>query len=214
MRGQGEGSVFKDNGTGLWTGIVELPGRDGKRRRKTIRRKNKRDLLDALSAEKEALKQRGDLPTKGQTAEQWFAYWLRLVAKEVRPNTYDGYMRSVNNHIVPEIGKVKLDKLTAAHVRRVHDSILEKKLSSTTALLAHRIMSASFKIAVREGRMHRNPAELTNAPRKAVVHREAFDVGEALKVSRACCERRPDGRTVGDSIAHRGSPWGSDRPRS
>ena len=186
MRGKGEGSVFKDKGSGLWTAIVELPPRDGTRRRKTVRRKTKRELLIELDAMKAQLRLRGDLPTSGQTVEQWLTYWLDQIAvKEVRPNTFYGYRASVKNHIIPAIGKVKLERITPAHIRRVHDSvIIDKELSSTTALLAHRTMSVAFNVAVREGRMGRNPTSLTNAPRKAVAPQEAFDVDEAVTVLR------------------------------
>lgn len=181
MRGKGEGSVFQDKSTGLWTAVIELPPLNGERRRKKIRRKSKKELLAVMTEAKAELARRGDLPTANQTVEQWMNYWVEQVAaKEVRPNTLDGYRRTVKNHIIPAIGKVKLDKLTATHVRRVHDSILAKGLSSTTALLAHRTMSVSFKIAMREGRIGRNPAELTAAPRKARPTLEALDLDEAL----------------------------------
>lgn len=193
MRGKGEGSVFKDQRTGLWTGVIELPPLNGDRRRKKIRRKNKKDLLAAMAAAKTELERLGDLPTANQTAEQWFGYWLKQVVKEVRPNTFDGYQRTVNNHIIPSIGKVKLDKLTATHVRRVHDGILAKGLSSTTALLAHRTMSVSFKMAVQEGRISRNPCTLTAAPRKARSTLEAFDLSEALRFLEHVLQESPRG---------------------
>ena len=184
MRGKGEGSIFKDTRTGLWTAIVELPPRDGKRRRKTIRRKTKAAVVAELSAVREELRKRGDLPTAGQTVEQWFTYWVeQIAAKEVRPKTLDGYRATVRNHIIPTIGHVKLERVTPAHIRRVHDRItIDLSLSSTTALLAHRIMAASFKIAMREGRIGRNPAELTNAPRKAAPVLEALSLEEAIAV--------------------------------
>lgn len=186
MRGKGEGSVFKDARTGLWTAIIELPARDGDRRRKTIRRKRKQDVLDEMSNVKAELKKRGDLPTKGQTVEQWFAYWQsEIAAKRVRPKTLSGYTASVG-HITKAIGKVKLESVTAAHVRRVHNHITETLgLSSTTALLAHRVMAVSFKDALREGRVSRNPAELTDAPRKAAASLEVLTLEEALKVLQA-----------------------------
>lgn len=188
MRGKGEGAVFrtpKDITKPLqyWTGSIELPPLDGERRRKVVRRKNKKELLAELDRLRGELSKRGDLPTAGQTVEQWLTYWVeQIAAREVRPNTIDGYRRTVHNHIIPAIGKVKLEKITAAHVRRVHDAILAKGLSSTTALLAHRIMSVSFKIAVREGRIGMNPAMLTNAPRRARPELEALDVPEAIRM--------------------------------
>lgn len=182
MRGKGEGSVFKDS-RGLWNGVIELPSLNGERRRKTIRRKNKKDLMVALAAAKHELELRGDLPTANQTVQQWFTYWVeQIAAKEVRPNTLDGYRRAVHNHIIPTIGKVKLDKITATHIRRVHDAVIAKGNNSTTALLVHRVMAASFKIAVREGRIGRNPAALTAAPRKAVSALDVLDLPESLSL--------------------------------
>lgn len=189
MRGKGEGAVYRvpaDRSKPLkyWTGAIELPpGPNGKRRRKPVRRKNKAELLAVMADLKADLATRGDLPTKSQTVEQWFTYWVEhIAAKEVRPNTLDGYRRTIKNHIIPAIGKVKLDKLTATHIRRVHDAITSKGLSSTTALLAHRTMSVSLKVAYREGRIGRNPAELTAAPRKARPNLKALDLPEALQL--------------------------------
>lgn len=188
VRSNGEGAVYRvpaDTTKPLqyYTGTIELPPLNGKRRRKVVRRKNKKDLLAELDRLRGDLATRGDLPTAGQTVAQWFTYWVeQIAAREVRPNTLDGYRRTVNNHIIPAIGKVKLEKVTAAHIRRVHDGILAKGLSSTTALLAHRTMSVSLKIAVREGRIGRNPAELTNAPRKAAPTLVALDLVDAMQM--------------------------------
>lgn len=220
MRGKGEGAVFrvpKDKRKPLkyWQGAIELPPLNGERRRKVIRRKDKKELLTVLAETKSELQRLGDLPTANQTVEQWFRYWLKQVAKEVRPNTFDGYKRSVENHIIPAIGKVKLDKLTATHIRRVHDGILEKGLSSTTALLAHRTMSGSFKMAMREGRIGRNPTTLTAAPRKAIVKLDVLDQTESLELLEHTLES-PD-RVVWAtyllSAARRGETIGLERDR-
>lgn len=185
MRGKGEGSIFKDS-RGLWNGVIELPSHNGDRRRKVVRRKDKKELLLEMQRLQAELSRQGDLPTGGQTVEQWMNYWLReIAAKSVRPNTLDGYQRTVHNHILPAIGKVKLEKLTPTHIRRVHDAILDKGLSPTTALLAHRVMTTSFKVAMREGRMGRNPAALTEAPRKKPAELHALDLDEAIHIIRS-----------------------------
>lgn len=222
MRGKGEGAVFrvpKDKTKPLkyWQGVVELPrGPNGERRRKFVRRKDKAALLSELSKQRADLEKRGDLPTSTTTVEKWFTYWLtNIAAKKVRPNTLDGYRRTVNNHIIPAIGKVKLDKVTAAHVRRVHDAIIEKGNNSTTALLAHRTMSVSFKAAIREGRIGRNPANLTDAPRKAATALHALDLPEAVQLL-AHLATDPQGAlwaTVLLSGARRGEVIGLERDR-
>lgn len=193
-RGKGEGSIFKDS-RGLWNAVVELPSHDGKRRRKVIRSKDKRIVASKLSELRSDLEELGDLPTASLTVEQWMTYWFAQIAtKRVRPNTASGYKSVIWNQIIPEIGSIRLDKLQASHVRRVHARITttakdpkhpEKgTLSSTYALNAHRVMSKAFTHAEREGRMTRNPAKLTDAPRKAHPALHALDVNEAVEVIR------------------------------
>ncbi len=190
MRGKGEGAIYRvpaDRAKPLqhWTATIELPpGPKGERRRKTVRRKNKAELLTELKKLRADFERTGNLPTSGETVEQWFRHWLESVAKRVRPNTYDQYRNTVEKHVIPAIGNVRLAQVGPTHIKRVHDAVLAKGLSSTTALLAHRTMSTSFKVALREGRMTRNPATLVDAPPKAAPKLEALELDEALQVLR------------------------------
>lgn len=193
MRGKGEGSVYKD-ARGYWTTAIELPSHDGKRRRKVIRSKDKRTVVAKLTEVKRELETRGDLPTASTDVEMWFAYWLDKVAvHEVRPKTFAGYRSTTKQHIVPGLGpRTKLDKITPATVRQVHERILSRGLTSTYALNAHRIMSRSLEIAVREGKIGRNPAKLVDAPRKDVVRLDVLNLEEAIHLLEVV-SRRPDG---------------------
>ena len=183
QRGKGEGAIYQ-NAEGLWTAVVELPMIEGKRRRKVIRSKDKNTVIRKLTEMKAQLQERGDLPTESQTVAQWAKYWLENIAvKEVRPNTMSNYRTQFEKHINPVIGNVRLDKLTPAHIRRVTDK-LEENFSSTYALNAHRVMSTCFTTAEREGRISRNPAKLTKAPRKARAQLEVLTTTEAASLIR------------------------------
>jgi len=186
MRGKGESSVFKD-ARGLWTAAIELPaGPNGVRRRKVIRRKLKKDLLVELARVKADVLVRKNIPTREWTTEQWFTYWYHdIAAKNVRYNTLMGYRAVVFKYIIPTIGKVKLDRLDAAHIIQVHDSITEgAKLSTTYAALAHRVMSASFKVAMLQKRISQDPTSLVKAPKKKVLEPDTLTLQEALDVLR------------------------------
>lgn len=184
MRGKGEGSLYK-RADGYWVAKIELPTRDGQRRNKRIVRKTKGDAQRALTDLVIELRKHGDLPTDSQTVEQWFTYWLdSLASKQNRPKTIAGYRSVVNGWIIPTIGRVKLSKLTAAHIRRVTDAMLEADppMSSTYALNAHRIMSSSLTEAHREGRITVNPAKVAKAPRRSRTELEALTLSEAIRV--------------------------------
>ena len=165
MRGKGEGSVFRDS-RGLWTAKVELPSHDGIRRTKVVRSKNKADVLRKLADMKKELERAGDLPTASQTLESWLTYWLdKVAAKRVRPSTLYTYRKQLESQVIPVLGTVRLDKLTSAHIRRLHDHMTSAGLSSTYALTTHRLLSKALTDAVREGRVSRNVATLVDAPK-------------------------------------------------
>lgn len=182
MRGKGEGAIFEDEVRGLWTAIIELPPDPvtGKRRRKTIRRKDKGDLLAERSRIMLDLDRTGDLPTSSPILEAWIQLWLtKIAAPRLKPRTLEGYRSYMEQYVIPSIGRYRLDKLTPAHIRRVHEAVTEQGLSSTTALQAHRILSKCLTDAMREGRVPRNVATLVAAPRKAITKQSALTADQA-----------------------------------
>lgn len=187
-RGKGEGSIFKD-GRGLWTAAIELPPRDGTRRRKTIRSKDKKVVIQKLRDLQAELKKIGDLETKSYTVQQWMDEWLRTIAaKNNRPKTLATYRSLVKNEIIPVLGKTKLDKLTPADVRRMNHGIVEAGRSSTTAAQVHRILSVALKYAEREGKVSRNVATLVDPPRRSKPNLTILNLDQGLAVLEAAAK--------------------------
>ncbi len=186
MRGKGEGSIYKDS-RGLWTAVVELPQHDGSRRRKAIRSKSKATVLAKLRAAQHQLAESGDLPTRDVTLAQWIDEWFSAIAQlKVRPKTAHTYRGLIDREILPSIGSIKLDKLTTTDVRRMLATVTgQHGLSSSTAAQVHRILSVALKYAVREGKITRNVAALTDAPRRAATNLAALNVDEGFTVIQA-----------------------------
>lgn len=191
----GAGSVRWREDKGMYVATLELPPKDGKRRRRFIYAPTKPEVLDRLRDERRRFEDVGDLPTRTMRTAAWLTYWLEsIAAKEIRPATLRGYRSVVERHIIPAIGDQRIDRLTAAHVRAVHERITSTPknaehpekgtLSSTYALNAHRVLSSALTAAEREGLIVRNPAEVVKAPRKQRTQLEALDVPEALLIIR------------------------------
>lgn len=179
-RGKGESSVYKDD-RGYWVTAITLPSRDGKRRRKVIRRTSKTEVLAEMDRYRAELREYGDLNTNDMTVKQWFAYWLKNIAiKDVRPKTFERYEQISRIWVVPTIGTVRMSHLKAAHIRQVTEAMVDAGGSPDTAVTAHRIMSVAFEWAVREQKLNRNPAKLMAAPRKGVPKLEVLDLQETL----------------------------------
>lgn len=183
MRGKGEGSVYQQK-DGLWAVAIELPSHDGRRRRKVIRRKEKRAVLQELHRLRKHLEQHGDVRTDSINVETWFTYWLDSIVRPRRaPATYTSYRNQLVNNIIPYLGAEKrLDKITPQNLRGLEAHYLEQGFSSAHAAHAFAVVKRSLKDAVKEGRIPANPADIVDAPRIKKIEQQALTAPEAITV--------------------------------
>lgn len=196
-RRAGEGTIHqRPNGT--YCGQVDI-GTDfnGKRRRKTVYGRTSEEVTKKMRALLHQLDINGDLPTSDITVGKWLDDWLvRIASQRVKPGTYRSYKTSVNSHIKPSIGNIRLSRLSVAHLRKMHADITSRParrggtVSSTTAHNAHRVLSAALADAVREGRVGRNIASVIAAPPKADNERRGLDATAAVALLRAAPDSR------------------------
>jgi integrase len=71
----------------------------------------------------------------------------------------------MRKHIVPAIGRIRLDNLTPAHVRELHTKVAAAGVSSRTVQLAHAVLRTMLSEAMREQLVARNVATLVRTPR-------------------------------------------------
>lgn len=171
-------------GDGKWVGVVELPARDGKRRRKPVVRSTEAAAVRARGQLLDQLARRGDIHTESMSAATWFAYWLdQIIAKDVAPATRDAYAKDVKNHLIPYLGaRTRLDRITPTKVRGLEAYMLDKGLSSGTANGAFSTLRRSLRDAHREGRIETNPCMMVQPPRVRTAERDALTVDEAITV--------------------------------
>ncbi len=184
-RGAGDGSIYQRK-DGRWMGSIMLGYKpDGKPNRRVVYGKTRREVVDKLDALKSDYK-RGTLtaPTKrtvgeylvgdvkafvtGEAVGGWLETHKRFGGKKgkgLRPNTYRGYASILKNHVLPEIGRVQLQKLTPDHLERLYKAILNKKrrdgknLSMRQAHLAHQVLRIALQAAVEKDIVKRNPCD-------------------------------------------------------
>ena len=117
-RGNGEGTVSKRK-DGRWEGrtFVLLP--NGGRVRRTVYGRTKAEVVDKLAELHEKTRQGVVMPKAGMTVAEYLTGWLEDVARrKVRPRTFENYEMVVRVHLVPGLGRKRLDRLTPADVRR------------------------------------------------------------------------------------------------
>ena len=82
----------------------------------------------------------------------------------VRQRTWERYEQFVRVHLTPALGKIKLAKLTPAHVRGLYRDKLNSGLAPRTVLHIHRAFSKALKQAAADGLIPRNPAAPVKPP--------------------------------------------------
>jgi integrase len=164
-RDKGAGTLRK-RPDGTWEGRVELePGPNGQRRRRSVYGKTKGEVQQKIKALLAQQEQGVNLAAPRQTVAQFLAEWLaEVVQRKNKPSTHESYSYVVHHHLVPHIGHVQLDALTAAHVRRMVNALSDTELSARTVRYALTVLRIALNRAMKDGRVARNVAQLVDSP--------------------------------------------------
>lgn len=129
------------------------------------------------------------------TVEQWLTHWLdNIAAPFVRENTIAGYRVAVNVHLVPGLGKHRLDRLEPEHLEKLYVRMMKNGSAPATAHQAHRTLRTALNEAVRRGHLARNPATLAKAPRLPETEVEPYTVDEIRLLLKTAMEGRNGAR--------------------
>jgi integrase len=103
---------------------------------------------------------------KNLRVEEYLDRWLKgSVQGNVKPITYESYERIIRVHVVPTLGRVKLNKLNPLHLQSLYRERLDSGLSARTVQYIHVVMHRALKQAVRWGLVPRNVSEAVDPPR-------------------------------------------------
>lgn len=183
-RGRGEGSIRRKPGRDLWEVTVNL-GYDaqGKRRRITKYAKTKREAL-ALLAELQQQAATGTLPEPTRlTVEAYLTHWLEDVMRPtLRPSTYARYESLVRNHLVPRIGRTKLQQLKPSQVQALYSQMEADGVGARTRELAHVVLRKALQQAVEWGYLATNPCDRVRRPRAPKRRMEVLTPEQAARL--------------------------------
>lgn len=78
--------------------------------------------------------------------------------------TITGYREIARNHVIPTLGKKRIETISGRDLDNLYGSILEKGLSTARARHAHALISRALGQAVKWGWIDRNVAKLASPP--------------------------------------------------
>ena len=181
-RSHGEGGVYQRESDGRWVGAVDLGWIDGKRRRRVVYGRTEREVLGKLRDMRRASERGQDLSARPRTVAEWLAEWMAEVKAHdgTRTTTLRRYQQIVDGHLVPVLGKVRLDHLAPRDVQRLLSERRES-VSAATLVKIHGVLRVALADAERMELVPRNVARAVRPPSLTREERRALTVSEAQR---------------------------------
>jgi integrase len=169
-----------------------------KRDRAYLYGKTRAEVADALAVA--LAKKRTDgaqaLAPAPETVSAYLDRWLETAKASLRASTFRSYSQLVNDHIKPEIGSVRLAKLTPSHVQALLTKKLAEGKSPRTVLHIHSALRRALRRAVDLGLISRNVATVGIDKPRAEKGESAYL--DALEIQRLLA----GARTAGDRLVN------------
>lgn len=144
---------------------MDLGWADGKRQRRAVYARTRAEVATKVGvlvrAQQDGMIRLGPAQKLGDYLEAW----LVSIEGAVRPRTLQTIRMYVRRHIVPDLGKARLDKLPPQRVQALLDSKLKAGLAPQSVIHIRAILRRALGRAMRYGWVHRNVAVLTDPPR-------------------------------------------------
>jgi len=178
-RANGEGSIRKRK-DGRWEGrfTAAYDPETGKQIFKNVLGKTQAEVKEKLKKAMEEA-QGLDVIRSGQyTVAEWMRLWFETYSKpSLREASAENYRNYIENHIIPHIGDIKLNKLTPLDIQKMYNETKTsgrvqrykdmKDLSVSNRLVRgmHMVLHGCLDQAVREGLLTKNPTNDCKIPK-------------------------------------------------
>ena len=161
----------------------------GKRVRKTVYGSTRAEVVTKLK-KLHAAEQNGTLLASRDTAtvEAWLRTWYAAATPKLKSNTQRAYLSRIDRYLVPHLGKHRLDRLTPQHVTAMYDALRAQGLAEGTLRQCHAVLHRALRVAMRQGKLVVNVADMIDPPTTAQQPRKALTLDEAWAVLRTAGE--------------------------
>ena len=185
-RGRGEGAIYYVERRKEWCASASfgVDPETGKRQRRTIYGRSKKEVeqrLGDLKARTGTELARRRTPTLKEFVAEWLAIDVR---KRCRPTTYHVYENVTRRHIIPYLGKVRMNAATPKDIERCV-AIVEEMSGTAMAGKVRMILHRIFRRAVAKEVAIRNPVSAIEAPQHTPAAKRFLDARQVKALFQA-----------------------------
>jgi len=165
-RGQGEGTV-RLRADGRWEGRIDRGWEDGVHQARSVYGRTRQDVVLKLRQLQQQVATGLPAVDKRVTIAHFLVGWLQVVEPRLRPSTFTRYRQLAQHQLIPQLGAIRLAKLSPADVARMMAQVQQDGLSPRTAAHCRAVLRAALADAEKWGQVARNVAKLADAPHLA-----------------------------------------------
>ena len=181
-RGHNEGSIFQRK-DGRWVARVDLGYQNGRRQRKDMFGRTRRDVQQKLAAAQRAVQDNLPIPAERQRFGAFLTAWLEDVARpNLRPRVFVRYRELLTLHAIPTLGARPLAKVTPQDMQALYRVKLEEGLAPRTVGHLHRVLHRALADALRWGLVARNVCDAVKPPKVQAQEMRALSPNEARQL--------------------------------
>jgi integrase len=190
QRANGEGSIYR-RADGRWTAACYVLRPDGRRVRRAVYGKTRKDVADQLAVLITKTKAGLPLAVESWTLERFAEHWLKdVVGPRLRPSTLSSYRETLRLHILPPLGRMNLRSLTPTHVRTLLANKAAAGLGRRSVQIIHSTLRTMLSDAMREELIERNVATVVRPPSAQQVEVQPWSTVEASRFLAASADHR------------------------
>jgi integrase len=158
-RGNKEGSIYKRK-DGRWCAQASLNGR-----RLTHYAKSQRECREWLKEIQDQIDEGLTIDGARATLGEYLLQWLETSKPSVRPKTWRQYSQIIRQHIVPDLGNIKLRDLRPDHIQAFYTAKLGAGTGARSVRLIHAVLHRALAQALKWSLITRNPASVVDKPK-------------------------------------------------
>ena len=158
-------------------------GENGRRVRRTRTYQTMEQAEQVIADYRRAQLLGGKSAPRDVSMEDWLRYWMReIITPNCAETTRHGYENILYTHMIPTLGKVYVQELTAMRVQQYYGELRKKGLANNTIRKHHVLLHAALGAAVRQGIVRDNVADLVTPPAHEAPRHRFYDSSQLRKL--------------------------------